>query len=108
MPSVLPEAFLKMMTSDNNSFKKQLLLMSEKACAIFSLSFLDIAHRPNLLRIAEDREELDKLLQTNDMISMHLLSIEFDSELLFMSACSIWLHSVTRLEYAIDSDLFCV
>jgi hypothetical protein len=54
-----------------------------------------------------DREELDKLLHTNDMIAMRLLSIEFDSELLFMSACSIWFHSVTRLEYVIDPDLFC-
>ena len=54
-----------------------------------------------------DREELDKLLHTNDVIAMHLLSIEFDSELLLMSACSIWLHSVTHLEYVIDPDLFC-
>ncbi|KAI0263158.1 hypothetical protein BGY98DRAFT_1103939 [Russula aff. rugulosa BPL654] len=53
-----------------------------------------------------DREELDKLLHTNDVIAMRLLSIEFDSELLFMSACSIWFHSVTRLKYAIDPDLF--
>jgi hypothetical protein len=54
-----------------------------------------------------DREELDKLLHTNDVITMHLLSIEFDSELLLMSACSIWFHSVTRLKYVIDPDLFC-
>jgi hypothetical protein len=61
-----------------------------------------------MLRPSEDREELDKLLHTSDVISMRLLSLEFDSELLMMSACSIWLHSVTRLEYAIDPDLFCV
>ncbi|KAI0267538.1 hypothetical protein BGY98DRAFT_1102004 [Russula aff. rugulosa BPL654] len=59
-----------------------------------------------MLRPPEDREELDRLLHTNDVISMHLLSIEFDSELLLISACSIWLHSVTRLKYAIDSDIF--
>jgi hypothetical protein len=61
-----------------------------------------------VLRPSEDRKELDKLLHTNDMISMRLLSIEFDFKLLLMSACSIWLHSVTRLEYAIDPDLFSV
>jgi hypothetical protein len=61
-----------------------------------------------LLRPSEDREELDKLLHTSDVISMRLFSLEFDSKLLMMSACSIWLHSVTRLEYAIDPDLFCV
>jgi hypothetical protein len=61
-----------------------------------------------MLRPSEDREELDKLLHTSDVISMRLLSLEFDSELLMMSACSIWLHSVTHLEYAIDPDLFCV
>jgi hypothetical protein len=61
-----------------------------------------------MLHPSEDREELDKLLHTSDVISMRLLSLEFDSELLMMSACSIWLHSVTRLEYAIDPDLFCV
>jgi hypothetical protein len=61
-----------------------------------------------LLHPSEDREELDKLLHTSDVISMHLLSIEFDSELLMMSACSIWLHSMTRLEYAIGLNLFCV
>ena len=61
-----------------------------------------------MLRPPEDSEELDRLLHTNDVISMRLLSIEFDSKLLLMSACSIWLHSVTRLEYAIDPDLFCV
>ena len=62
-----------------------------------------------MLHTPEDlgREELDKLLHTNDMISMRLLSIEFDSKLLLMSAYSIWLHSVTRLNYAIDPDLFC-
>ena len=43
------------------------------------------------------REELDKLLHTDDVISMRLLCIEFDSELLFVAACSIWLHSVTCL-----------
>ena len=52
------------------------------------------------------REELDKLLHTADVISMHLLCIEFDSELLFVAACSTWLHSVTRLEYVVDPDLF--
>jgi hypothetical protein len=57
---------------------------------------------------SEDREELNKLLHTNDVVSMRLLSIEFDSELLFMSACSTWLHFVTCLKYAIDPDLFCV
>ena len=61
-----------------------------------------------LLRPSEDktREELDRLLHTNDVISMRLLCIEFDSELLFAAACSIWLHSVTRLEYVVDPDLF--
>jgi hypothetical protein len=62
----------------------------------------------SVLRPSKDREELDKLLHTSDVISMRLLSLEFDSELLMMSACLIWLHSVTRLEYAIDPDLFCV
>ena len=52
------------------------------------------------------REELDKLLHTDDMISMRLLCIEFDSELLFAAACSTWLHAVTRLEYVVDPDLF--
>ena len=52
------------------------------------------------------REELDKLFHTDDMISMRLLCIEFDSKLLFVAACSIWLHSVTRLEYVIDPSLF--
>ena len=52
------------------------------------------------------REELDKLLHTDDVISMRLLCIEFDSELLFAAACSTWLHSVTRLEYVVDPDLF--
>jgi hypothetical protein len=61
-----------------------------------------------LLRPSEDREELDKLLHTSDVISMRLFSLEFDSELIMMSACSIWLHFVTRLKYAIDPDLFCV
>ena len=66
-------------------------------------------HYAYMLRTPEDldREELNKLLHINDVISMRLLSIEFDSELLLMSACSIWLHSVTRLDYAIDPDLFC-
>ena len=61
-----------------------------------------------MLRPLEDktREELDKLLHTDDVISMHLLSIEFDSELLFAAACSVWLHSVTCLEYVIDPSLF--
>jgi hypothetical protein len=62
----------------------------------------------DVLRPSEDREELDKLLHASDVISMRLFSLEFDSELLMMSACSIWLHSVTHLEYAIDPDLFCV
>jgi hypothetical protein len=61
-----------------------------------------------MLRPSEDRKELDKLLHTSDVISIRLLSIEFDSKLLMMSAYSIWLHSMTHLEYAIDSDLFCV
>ena len=52
------------------------------------------------------REELDKLLHTDNVISMRLLCIEFDSELLFAAACSTWLHSVTRLEYVVDPDLF--
>jgi hypothetical protein len=59
-----------------------------------------------LLCPPEDRKKLDKLLHTNDMISMHFLSIEFDSELMFLSACSIWLHSVTHLEWAVDPTLF--
>ena len=63
---------------------------------------------PVMLRPLEDktREELDKLLHTADVISMRLLCIEFDSELLFAAACSTWLHSVTRLEYVVDPDLF--
>ena len=52
------------------------------------------------------REELDKLLHADDIILMRLLCIEFDSELLFVAACSTWLHSVTRLEYIIDPTLF--
>ena len=32
--------------------------------------------------VDKTREELDKLLHTDDVISMHLLCIEFDSELL--------------------------
>ena len=52
------------------------------------------------------REELDKLLHTDDVISMRLFSIKFDSELLFAAACSVWLRSVTRLEYVIDPSLF--
>ena len=59
-----------------------------------------------MLRPLEDREELDKLLHTSDVISMRLLSIEFDSELLFLAACSVWLQSVTRLEYVVDPSLF--
>ena len=54
----------------------------------------------------KDRKELDKLLHTDDMISMHLLFIEFDFKLLIMSICSIWLYSVTHLKYAIDSSVF--
>jgi hypothetical protein len=54
----------------------------------------------------EDREELDRLLHTNSMISIWLLSLGFDCELLCMAACSIWLNSVTRLEYVVDPDLF--
>ena len=52
------------------------------------------------------REELDKLLHADDIILMRLLCIEFDSELLFVAACSTWLHFVTRLEYIIDPTLF--
>ena len=52
------------------------------------------------------REELDKLLHADDVISMRLLCIKFDSELLFAAACSAWLHSVTRLEYVVDPTLF--
>ena len=59
-----------------------------------------------MLRPLKDREELNKLLHTNDVISIQLLSLKFDCELLLMAACSIWLHSVTHLEYAIDSNLF--
>ena len=61
-----------------------------------------------LLRPSGDktREELDKLLHTDDVISMRLLCIEFDSELLFAAACLTWLHAVTRLEYVVDPDLF--
>ena len=61
-----------------------------------------------LLHHSEDktREELDKLLHTSDVISMRLLSIEFDSELLFLAVCSVWLQSVTRLEYVVDPSLF--
>ena len=63
---------------------------------------------PTLLRPSGDktREELDKLLHTDDVISMRLLCIEFDSELMFAAACSTWLHSVTRLEYVVDPNLF--
>jgi hypothetical protein len=74
----------------------------------YSLPCQALPHPGYLLRPSEDREELDKLLHTSDVISMRLLSLEFDSELLMMSACSIWLHSVTRLEYTIDPDLFSV
>ena len=56
--------------------------------------------------VDKDREELNKLLHTDDVISMHLLSIEFDSKLLFVAVCSIWLHSVTHLKYIIDPNLF--
>ena len=56
--------------------------------------------------VDKTREELDKLLYTDDVISMRLFSIEFDSELLFVAACSVWLRSVTRLEYVIDPSLF--
>ena len=61
-----------------------------------------------MLRPSKDgtRKELDKLLHTDDVISMRLLCIEFDSELLFAAACSIWLRSVTRLKYVIDPSLF--
>ena len=61
-----------------------------------------------LLCPSEDktREELDKLLHADDVISMRLLCIEFDSELLFAAACSTWLHFVTRLKYVIDPSLF--
>ena len=54
----------------------------------------------------KDRKELNKLLHTDNMISMYLLSIEFDFKLLIMSACSIWLYSVTYFKYAIDSSAF--
>ena len=47
------------------------------------------------------REELDKLLHTDDMILMHLLCLEFDSKLLFAAACLTWLHSVTHLKYVV-------
>ena len=59
-----------------------------------------------MLRPLEDREKLDRLLHNNSVISIRLLSLGFDCELLCMAACSIWLHSVTRLEYAVDPDLF--
>ena len=61
-----------------------------------------------MLCLSEDktREELDKLLHADNVISMHLLCIEFDSELLFVAACSTWLHSVTCLKYIIDPALF--
>ena len=76
----------------------------------FSVYFLQfqlyIFHRW-MLCPSKDREKLDKLLHTNDVISMCLLSIEFDSKLLFMSACFVWLHSVTHLKYAIGPVLFC-
>ena len=64
--------------------------------------------RLKVLRLSEDkiREELDKLLHTDDVISMCLLCIEFDSKLLFAAVCSIWLRSMTRLEYIIDPSLF--
>jgi hypothetical protein len=52
------------------------------------------------------REELNKLFHTDDVISMRLLCIEFDSELLFAAACSIWLRSMTCLKYVIDPSLF--
>ena len=76
--------------------------------AITNLPLFASPHRPRLLRPSGDktREELDKLLHTDDVISMCLLCIGFDSELLFAAACSTWLHSVTRLEYVVDPDLF--
>jgi hypothetical protein len=77
-------------------------------CVFSDVLLLTVLFSLGLLRPSEDREELDKLLHTSDVISMRLFSLEFDSELIMMSACSIWLHSVTRLEYAIDPDLFCV
>ena len=68
-------------------------------------SSLDIVELLHPL-VDKDQEELDKLLYEDDIISMHLLSIEFNSELLFAAACSIWLHSVTRLKYVVDPALF--
>ena len=61
-----------------------------------------------MLRPSTDksREELDKLLHADDVISMRLLCIEFDSELLFAAVYSIWLCFVTHLEYVIDPSLF--
>ena len=56
--------------------------------------------------VDKNREELDRLLYANDIVSMCLLSIEFDFELLFVAACSTRLHSVTHLEYVIDPNLF--
>ena len=72
-------------------------------CYILLLPTLTSVLRPSG---DKTREELDKLLHTDDVISMRLLCIEFDSELLFAAACSTWLHSVTRLEYIVDPDLF--
>ena len=64
--------------------------------------------RVTLLRtlVDKDREKLDRLLYADDIVSMHLLSIEFDSKLLFVAVCSTWLYSVTCLEYIIDPNLF--
>ena len=70
--------------------------------------FLSLQNMLSLLHPSEDKtkKELDKLLHTDDVISMHLLCIEFDSELLFAATCLTWLHSVTCLEYIIDPSLF--
>ena len=57
-------------------------------------------------QVDKDREELNRLLYADDVVSMHLLSIEFDSELLFAAACLTWLYSVTHLKYIIDPILF--
>ena len=54
----------------------------------------------------QGQEKLDKILHTNDVVSMCLLSIEFNSELLFVAGCLTWLHSVTHFKYAVGPTLF--
>jgi hypothetical protein len=48
-------------------------------------NFVKISIRSLMLHPSKDREELNKLLHTSNVISMRLLSIEFDSKLLITS-----------------------